>query len=39
MHFDTLEQAVEMTKRFLEVAGDGVSEVREMYPEPAYARA
>ena len=39
MHFDSLQEAVEATKRFLEVAGDGESEVREMYPQPAYARA
>jgi len=29
-------EAIEVTKRFLAVAGDGVSEVREMYDAPAY---
>jgi len=31
-------EAVELTKRFLEVAGDGESEIREMHPEPAFVR-
>ena len=39
MHFDSLQDAIEMTKRFLEVAGDGESEIRQMYDQPAYARA
>lgn len=33
---DTKQEAVELAKKFLRVAGDGESEVREMYPEPAY---
>jgi hypothetical protein len=39
MRFDSLQDAIEMTKRFLEVAGDGESEVRQMYDQPAYAEA
>jgi hypothetical protein len=31
----TKEQAIELAKRFLAVAGDGESEIREMYDEPA----
>jgi hypothetical protein len=31
------EEAIEWTKRFLDVAGDGESEVRELYEQPAYA--
>jgi hypothetical protein len=30
------EEAIEWTKRFLEVAGSGESEVREMYEQPAF---
>ena len=29
-------EAVELTKRFLKVAGGGESEIREMYEQPAY---
>jgi hypothetical protein len=32
----TREEMIEWTKRFIAVAGDGVSEVREMYDQPAY---
>ncbi len=31
------EEAVRWTRRFLEVAGDGESEVRELYEQPAFA--
>jgi hypothetical protein len=31
-------EAIQLTRRFLDVAGDGESEIREMYPAPAYAR-
>jgi hypothetical protein len=31
-------EAIELTKRFLDVAGDGESEIRELYPEPAYEK-
>jgi hypothetical protein len=31
------EEALEWTKRFLDVAGDGESEVRELYEQPAHA--
>jgi hypothetical protein len=34
----TREEAIELAKRFLKVAGDGESEVRQMYDEPAYPR-
>jgi hypothetical protein len=30
-------EALEWTKRFLDVAGDGESEVRELYEQPAHA--
>jgi hypothetical protein len=29
------EHAIELTKTFLQVAGDGVSEIRQLYEEPA----
>jgi len=31
-------EAIELTKRFLEVAGDGESEIREMHSAPAFVR-
>jgi hypothetical protein len=31
------QEAVELAKRFLDVAGDGESEVRQMYDTPAFA--
>src|SRR5712692_4222708 len=31
------EEAIELTKRFLAVAGDGESEIRQMYDTPAFA--
>jgi hypothetical protein len=34
----TMEEAKEMSKRFLKVAGDGESEIRLMYDDPAYPR-
>jgi len=37
MRLDTMEEAVALAKRFLTIAGDGESEIREMYDEPAYA--
>jgi len=39
VRYDTIEEAIEMTKRFLEIAGDGESEVRQMYDVPAYVEA
>ena len=30
-------EAIDLAKRFLEVAGDGESEIRQMYDEPAFA--
>ncbi len=33
---DSLEEAKELAKRFLKVAGDGESEIRQMYDAPAY---
>jgi hypothetical protein len=32
---DSKEQAIELTRRFLEVAGDGVCELRQLYDAPA----
>jgi hypothetical protein len=34
---DSLEQAIELTKNFMAVAGDGESEIRLMHDVPAYA--
>jgi hypothetical protein len=31
-------EAVDLAKRFLKAAGDGESEIREMYPRPASTR-
>jgi hypothetical protein len=31
-------EAIDLAKRFLECAGDGESEIRQMYDTPAYAR-
>lgn len=39
MEFPSLADAIAMTKRFLVVAGDGETEIRQMYDQPAYARA
>jgi hypothetical protein len=36
---DSLEQAIELTKNFVAVAGDGVSEIRLMHDEAAYPPA
>ena len=33
------DEAIAWTKRFLEVAGDGTSEIRELYDTPAYDRS
>ena len=33
---DSKDGAIELAKRFLEVVGEGESEIREMYDEPAY---
>ena len=35
---DSKETAVDLAKRFLAIAGDGVSEIRQMHPEPAFSR-
>jgi hypothetical protein len=32
-------EAIELAKRFLKIAGDGESEIREMYDAPAFAAA
>jgi hypothetical protein len=32
------EEAVELTKRFLKVAGDGECEIRELYEQPAFVQ-
>jgi hypothetical protein len=39
--FDVLsmEMAVGLTKRFMTIGGDGLCEIREMYPESAYPPA
>jgi hypothetical protein len=36
LEVDSKEEAIELTKVFLDVVGDGVSEIRELYPVPAY---
>jgi hypothetical protein len=33
------KEAIEWTKRFIAVAGDGESEIRELYPTPAFVRS
>ena len=38
MQVESMDQAKELAKRFLKVAGDGESEIRLMYDEPAYPR-
>jgi hypothetical protein len=35
----SLDEAIQWTKRFITVAGDGVSEIRELYPTPAFVRS
>lgn len=37
MNLDSMEEAIEISKRFLALAGDGESEIRELYDQPAYA--
>ncbi len=32
----SMDEAKELAKRFLKIAGDGESEIRMMYDEPAY---
>ena len=34
---DSKDEAIELARRFLEVAGDGESEIRELYEAPAVA--
>ncbi|HET7553596.1 MAG TPA: YciI family protein [Gemmatimonadaceae bacterium] len=34
----SLDEAVELTRRFLQIAGDGESEIRQMYDAPAYEK-
>jgi hypothetical protein len=34
---DSKDEAIELAKRFLEVIGEGESEIREMVDDPAYA--
>ena len=34
----SLKEAIEWTKRFIAVAGDGESEIRELHPTPAFVR-
>jgi hypothetical protein len=34
-----LQEAIQWTKRFAAVAGDGVIEVRELHPTPAFVRS
>lgn len=35
----SMEEAIQWTKRFIAVAGDGVSEIRELHPTPAFVRS
>ena len=39
VQYPSIAEAVEMAKRFLEIAGDGESEIRQMYDSPAYPPA
>jgi hypothetical protein len=32
------DEAIEWTKRFIRVAGDGETEIRELYPQPAFQK-
>lgn len=36
MQLPSMAKAVELSKRFLEIAGDGESEIRQMYDQPAF---
>jgi hypothetical protein len=36
LQVESKAEAIELTKRFLDIAGDGESEVRQMYDEPAF---
>ena len=36
VQYPSMAEAVEMAKRFLELAGDGESEIRQMYDQPAF---
>ncbi|HLZ09489.1 MAG TPA: YciI family protein [Chloroflexota bacterium] len=36
LQVDSLQDAITWTKRFVEVAGDGESEIRQLYDTPAY---
>jgi hypothetical protein len=35
----SMAEAIELSKRFLGIAGDGESEIRQMYAQPAFARS
>jgi hypothetical protein len=35
----SMAEAIQWTKRFITVAGDGVSEIRELHPTPAFVRS
>lgn len=35
----SIKEAIEWTKRFIAVAGDGVSEIRELHPTPAFVKS
>ena len=39
MRLSSKEEAIALAKRFLDIAGDGESEIRQMYDAPAYAAA
>ena len=36
MQLPSMAEAIEMSKRFLAIAGDGESEIRQMYDQPAF---
>ena len=36
MRLESKAQAIEMAKRFMSIAGDGESEIRQMYDQPAF---
>jgi len=36
MQLPSMAEAIELSKRFLKIAGDGESEIRQMYDQPAF---
>ena len=38
MEVSSKEELIELTKRFMDVAGDGECEIRQLYQDPAYVK-